>query len=187
MRDSDERGRGRPWSVPVPIHDIPETGRQFELDADEKTRAAIAAAIGLRALPRLHASFDVTRRGVDGLRVAGRVCATVGQICVVTLDPIENEVEETIELDFVPAAATEEEGAPAKGRRVEVTEDTPDLLHGDTVDLGTVAVEFLILGIDPYPRKPGAVFQTPPAEAENDHPFAALAGLRRGGQSGNAR
>src|SRR5579871_447832 len=148
MRDSDERRRGRPWSVPVSTHDIPDTGRRFELDADETTRAAIAGTIGLRTLPRLYASFDVTRSGADGLRVAGRICATVGQTCVVTLDPIENEVEESIELDFVPAAATDVESAPGKGRRAEVTaEDTPELLHGDSVDLGTVAVEFLILGI----------------------------------------
>ena len=31
------------------------------------------------------------------------------------------------------------------------------------VDLGAVATEFLLLGIDPYPRKPGAVFEAPPA------------------------
>jgi len=188
MRGSDEREPGRPWSVPVSIHDIPETGRRFELEADETIRAAIAAANGLRALPRLHATFEVTRRGADGLRLAGRVCATVGQTCVVTLDPIENEVDESIELDFVPATAADLESASGKGRRVEVTtEDAPELLHGDTVDLGAVAVEFLILGIDPYPRKPGAVFEAPTAEAESDHPFAALAGLRRGGRGGNAR
>jgi len=186
MRYSDEGSPGRLWSVPVSIHDIPETGRRFELDADERIRAAVAAALGLRALPRLQATFDVTRRGGDGLRVVGRVGATVGQTCVVTLEPIENEVEESIELDFVPPVPADLEGAAGKGRHVEVTsEETPELLHGDTVDLGAVAAEFLTLGIDPYPRKPGAVFQAP-TEAEGDHPFAALASLRRGGQGGNA-
>ena len=186
MRDSDEGSPSRLWSLPVSIHDVPETGRRFEIDADETIRAAVATALGLRALPRLQATFDVTRRGGDGLRVVGRVGATVGQTCVVTLEPIENELEESIELDFLPPVPADLEGAAGRGRQVEVTtEETPELLRGDTVDLGAVATEFLILGIDPYPRKQGAVFE-PPAQAEGDHPFAALASLRRGGQGGNA-
>jgi hypothetical protein len=48
------------------------------------------------------------------------------------------------------------------------------------VDLGALATEFLILGLDPYPRKAGAVFQ-PPAPAQPDEsPFAALAKLKKG-------
>src|SRR5262245_1539689 len=81
-----------PWSAPVALHDVPETGRHVDLVADATTRAAMAAAIGLRELPRLEASFDVSRHGREGLRVVGRVSATVGQTCVVTLDPIENDI-----------------------------------------------------------------------------------------------
>ena len=92
-----------PWSVPVAVHDVPETGRRFDLVADQNTRAALAEVIGLRALPRLEASFDVSRHGRDGLRVVGRVSATVGQTCVVTLEPIDNEVDEAVDLVFAPA------------------------------------------------------------------------------------
>jgi hypothetical protein len=53
-------------------------------------------------------------------------------------------------------------------------------LIGDRVDLGAIAVEFLILGIDPYPRKPGVAFEPPAAEDESEHPFAALAALKKG-------
>ena len=48
------------------------------------------------------------------------------------------------------------------------------------IDLGAVATEFLILGIDPYPRKPGAVFEAPAAGEGGGHPFAALAALKKG-------
>ena len=48
------------------------------------------------------------------------------------------------------------------------------------VDLGAIATEFLILGLDPYPRKPGAVFE-PPRERDSDGgAFAALAGWSKG-------
>jgi hypothetical protein len=169
----------RPWSAPVALADVPETGRHFDLSADERTRTAIARLAGLRAVPRLEAAFDVTRRGRDGLRVVGCVSATVGQTCVVTLEPVDNEIEEHIDLTFAPAATP---ALPDSGKvQVEVrADDLPEALVGGVVDLGAIAVEFLMLGIDPYPRKPGAVFESPQSDDRSAHPFAALAALKKG-------
>src|SRR6478735_4621809 len=75
-----------PWSVPVVVAEVPDTGRHVELEPDEATRQAIAQEAGLVALPRLVANFDLARRGADSLRVEGRVTATVIQNCVVTLE-----------------------------------------------------------------------------------------------------
>jgi uncharacterized metal-binding protein YceD (DUF177 family) len=168
-----------PWSVPVAVRDIPETGRRFELVADENIRAAVAHAIGQRALPRLAASLDVSRQGRDGLRVVGRVSATVGQNCVVTLEPIENEIDEAVDLVFAPAVALEASDESDVHSRV-VDDDAPEPLVGGTVDLGVVATEFLSLGIDPYPRKADAAFAALAAEDDTPHPFAALAALKKG-------
>ena len=56
-------------------------------------------------------------------------------------------------------------------------------LIGGAVDLGALAVEFLMLGLDPYPRKPGAVFEEPPQDRKAEAgAFAALAKLK--GQDG---
>ena len=94
-----------PWQVAVAIKDVAETGQHFDLVADNDVRAAVARVVGLRDLPRLEAIFDVTRQGADGLRVSGRVLATVGQNCVVTLEPLANEVEEDVDLLFAPPPA----------------------------------------------------------------------------------
>jgi uncharacterized metal-binding protein YceD (DUF177 family) len=180
-RTMNERRREGHWSVPVTIHEVPATGRRFELTADEATRAAIAKSADLRALPRLEAAFDLSRHGAEGLRVVGRVSASVGQACVVTLDPIENEVEETVDLVFVPGAASAvDDAAAGRDGREEAANEAPEPLLNDTVDLGAIATEFLILGIDLYPRKADAAFQAPPTEDKTEHPFAALAALRRG-------
>ena len=40
-------------------------------------------------------------------------------------------------------------------------------------------MEFLLLGIDPYPRKQDAVFASAPAGDPAARPFAALASLKR--------
>ncbi len=163
-----------PWNVPLAVSDVPETGRRIELSADASVRTAVAKLAGLRDLPRLEAVFDVTLHGHGGLRVCGHVLATVGQTCVVTLDPIDNEIAESIELVFSPAAAQLAAGAESED------DEAPEPLIGGVIDLGAIATEFLLLAIDPYPRKPGAVFEAPPADHSTAHPFAALAALKKG-------
>jgi uncharacterized protein DUF177 involved in 23S rRNA accumulation len=110
------------------------------------------------------------------------VSATVGQTCVVTLEPIDNEIEEAVDLTFAPAAAAAASAPDESGTRTRMAaDDAPEPLLGGVVDLGVVATEFLTLGIDPYPRKSGAEFAAP-ATGDGDaaHPFAALAALKKG-------
>jgi len=168
-----------PWHVPVAVEDVGETGQRFDLVADADTRAAVARVARLRDLPRLEANFEVTRRGAGGLRVAGRVSATVGQACVVTLEPLANEVDEEVDLVFAPKPAGERESGESETPR-EWSHETEPLIGG-SIDLGALVTEFLILGLDPYPRKPGAVFQPPPDAKPNEGPFAALAALKKDG------
>jgi hypothetical protein len=168
----------RPWSVPVRLDEIPETGLHLDLEADAGARAAVTAAAGVNDVPQLLAAFDVTRHGRDGLRVVGSVTARVCQTCVVTLEPIENEIEEGVDLVFVPPSALGRV-AHEVNLGAEAVEP-PEPLIGGVVDVGALATEFLILGIDPYPRKPGAVFEPPISADAGSHPFAALAALRSG-------
>jgi hypothetical protein len=166
-----------PWHVPVVVEEVPETGQHVDLAADAVARGAVAKVAGLRELPRFEASFDITRRG-GGLHVVGWISATVGQNCVVTLEPLANEVEETIDLVFEPAQRLAA-SAENEGQQHSVKWDDPEPLVGGVVDLGALATEFLILGLDPYPRKPDAVFE-PPQDAKRDQgPFAALGRLAK--------
>jgi hypothetical protein len=168
-----EKSTPVPWRVPVAVEDIGEEGRHFALVADSDARAGIARMTGLRGLPRLEADFQVTPQGSDGLRVVGRVSATVGQTCVVSLEPLANTIEEDVDLLFIPRSTPEPTGVEIeKGAKW----DEPEALIGGVVDLGVVATEFLILGLDPYPRKPDAVFEPPQDLKPDGGPFAALAG-----------
>jgi hypothetical protein len=167
-----------PWHVPVALDDVSEEGQHLDLAADAQTRAAVAQVAGLRDLPRLEASFDLSRHG-RGLHVIGRVSATAGQTCVVTLEPLINEVGEEIDLLFEPplVVAPDLEADDVVERKLD--DNTEPLLDGK-VDLGALATEFLILGLDPYPRKPGAVFQPPADTSVDEGPFAALNALKKG-------
>jgi hypothetical protein len=165
------------WSFPVALADVPDTGRRVDFAADERTRDEVAKAAGVIGLPRLEASFDLTKHGHDALRAVGRVVARVRQNCVVTLDPIESEVDEPIDVVFTEAGNAAEKPKRASYQSIDA-DDPPETMHGGVVDLGAVATEFLLLGIDPYPRKEGVTFDAPAEPDPSAHPFAALAALK---------
>jgi uncharacterized metal-binding protein YceD (DUF177 family) len=175
---SKHRQLEQPWRFPVAVSDVPETGKRIELVADQATRAAVASLAGLAGLPRLQARFDLSRQGHDGLRVLGRVEATVEQNCIVTLEPMKTELDEAVDLVFTATLAM---GPPSRAEQIHILDDEepPQALENGTVDLGALATEFLLLGIDPYPRKEGAVFDAPPTDLAEAHPFAALAALKK--------
>jgi uncharacterized metal-binding protein YceD (DUF177 family) len=164
-----------PWSVPVTVENIPDTGLHMEIEAPAAVRAAVAELAAVRDMAQLSAVFDLTRQGA-GAHVSGRVSALVGQTCVVTLEPIESKLDEAIDVSFGPPGA-----APSKD-----TDEPPEPLTNGRVDLGALATEFLILGIDPYPRKQGVQFAPPKVEEAGEHPFAVLAPLKKSSGGGES-
>jgi Large ribosomal RNA subunit accumulation protein YceD len=173
--------RADPWSVPVAVVQIPDTGLHRDIEAGPAVRQAMADVSGLREILSASASLDVTPKGGGRFHVLGRVRAQIGQTCVVTLDPILNDIDEPIDLIFAPP-----EQIPALSDLVDEAgesdaeiPDPPEPIEHGMIDLGRLATDALFLGIDPYPRKPDAVFEPPMvAEDPEDHPFAALKALR---------
>jgi len=172
-----------PWSMPVIVAQIPEAGQRVEIEADAATRAALAAMADLPHITSARATFDLQHGRRGSVEVSGRVRASIGQICVVTLDPVENEIDESFDLTFVPdeghEAATAQRPAPTPASPDEEVEDPPELIENGRIDLGQLAAEYLFLGIDPYPRKPDAVFEPQVTGPDpEEHPFAALQVLK---------
>jgi uncharacterized metal-binding protein YceD (DUF177 family) len=170
-----------PWSVPIAVLQIPDTGLHRDLEADQATRAAMAEVAGLREIISANASLDVTPDRDGRFHVTGRVRARIGQTCVVTLDPIENDIDEPIDLMFAPPeqipvlADLVDEAAESDSE----IPDPPEPIENGFIDLGRLATDALLLAIDPYPRKPDAVFKPViTAPDPEDHPFAALRALK---------
>ena len=172
-----------PWRVPVIVAQIPDTGLHREIEASAAERKVMAEVAGVREILSANASFDVVPKSGGRLHVTGHVRARVGQTCVVTLDPIENEIEEEVDLIFAPEAEARrladliEEGQDDE-EPPEVA-DHPEAIVNGIIDLGRLATDALFLAIDPYPRKPGAVFEAEVVALDpEDHPFAALKALQ---------
>ena len=171
-----------PWSVPVVVAQLPDTGLHRDIEADPAARASMADVGGLREVLSASASLDVTPQNGGRVHVTGRVRARIGQTCVVTLDPIENEIDEPIDLEFAPPEQIPQLSDLVDDAAESDTEipDPPEPIINGAIDLGRLATDALFLAIDPYPRKPDAVFEAPrPQDDPAANPFAALAALKK--------
>ena len=126
------------------------------------------------------------REGAEGLRVTGRVAARVRQVCVVSLDEFASDIDEPVDVRFVPEVEAETlaaaHAARSPGADDDEADDLPDPIIGGRIDLGALVAEALVLGLDPYPRKPGVAFSEPALpepDAPAASPFAVLRDLKR--------
>lgn len=164
-----------PLSRPISVADVGPDGLVVEIVADAAERAAVAAANEALAVETLRAKVMLRPFGKDGVAVAGRVDAEVRRTCVVTLEPFVETVSEPIDVRFAPA---QEVSQVEEGGEIDLgPNDPPDPFVGGVIDVGAVVSEFLTLGLELYPRKPGAAFELPSASDAGD--ASAFAELRK--------
>ncbi len=169
------------WPLTVRFEDVARRTqtdplhRRIDLGAAE--RREVARDLGLEGLNRLEADVRLSAWH-DGLRIEADWRGNVTQICGIGLDPFDSALSGAFTVDVVPAGSLH---APVADD-VEIVldlevDDPPDVIEGDTVDVGAYLIEHLALEIDPFPRKPGAEFMPPEAEPESS-PFAVLRAIK---------
>jgi uncharacterized metal-binding protein YceD (DUF177 family) len=177
-------------SRPFSVTKISDDGEAFHFEATPEERAALARRFDLVELPSLEVEgeirvFDHGRRA----RVEGVIRARVVQTCVVTLDPVPAEVEDSFVRTYTSTPARPSGVEPETVLDLDA-EDPPEPLEGGLVDIGEAVAETLGLALDPYPRAPGAglgeggaVFGEAaetgddPPENKRESPFSVLKGL----------
>lgn len=157
-----------PLSRLVDVRRLPQGRGAVTVEASPAECAALARDFAIPAIRDLVGRFDIAGP-TSRLVVTGLVEAVVTQVCTVSLEPFEAAVREPVAVVLTDADPLE--GADAEGAEV------PDPIVGGRVDFGALTAEFLALGIDPYPRKPGISFEPVRAGADAG-PFDALRHLR---------
>ncbi len=122
----------------------------FEIEAGPEERGAVARRLDLLQLEELVAKGTVEAGTGGVVRVRGALQARLRQRCVVTLEPVEAELDAGFDRLFLRG------GAPAAQVTIDPEEEEPEPLLGDLLDLGELVTEELALAIDPYPRHPDA-------------------------------
>ena len=163
------------------VGDIPPSGRPIHLAADEAERAAIAERLGLADLTTLTLNGSLKRGGKGSARFEGTLQARATQTCIVTLDPVPAAVAEDLAIRLVS------EDQLRDAVELEVDPDEPDIepLSDGMIDLGELAVQYLAVSLDPYPRSADAPALAPDqgqeeeeGEAAAESPFAVLRKLK---------
>jgi uncharacterized metal-binding protein YceD (DUF177 family) len=153
------------FSRPLQVDRVPKLGSHERLTADSKECDALAARVGI---PKIHSCGGFLKvspwRG-GGLKITGNLEAEVDQISVVSLETFTEKVNFQVERFFLPQRESQSTG-----------EEDVDVIENGSVDLGEILAETLALELDPYPRKPGEVFNDviESVEPEKVSPFTKL-------------
>lgn len=185
MSDSDT-----PFTAPFDLGTVRDRAVEVSLEPRPAERAGIAHWLGIEELVSLKAVIRLSRSGADEYAYRGHFEADVVQACVITLAPVPSHLSGEIHRKFKvlprPSARRRKsaiEPPPAIPAIIDLSaadEDSPELLDQPVLDLAAPVLEELSLGLDPYPKAPGAAFEVPPeplAPAEN--PFAVLETLKK--------
>lgn len=153
---------------------------ELEIVATAAERRALARRCALVSLDGLQAQLTVRREASGDIVVSGHLQAELVQECVVTLEPVGESVSAPFEERYTLRPA-EPVGDLALGPD---DAEPPEVIEGETIDLGELVAQFLSLSINPYPRsrEADALADQHLGETPREGPFAILAKLRQSGQ-----
>lgn len=170
-----------PFSYRVKVGHVSNNPVTVTITADAAELVALARQWDVPEVRSFAAEFQIQRWKRDGVRLKGRVQADIVQACVVTLEPVEDKIDEPVDAVFVPEGSKLARAPNIEGGEMLLDPDGPDspeTFEGDAIDAGAVAAEYAAMAIDPYPRKAGAMFSAHVESSEEDDakpsPFAAL-------------
>ncbi|MEO0342266.1 MAG: DUF177 domain-containing protein [Pseudomonadota bacterium] len=156
-------------------------GIAFEaaLTADEI--ADLIDKLGVRALSKLRFQGEFLPHSDGSILLRGQLGASVGQNCIITLQPMTTRIDTKFERQFVALSKHDDPEA-----EIELLDDDPEDILPNRFVLFDILTEALALEIPEYPRASGAAledaqFTEPgkkPMTDEDARPFASLSALR---------
>ncbi len=162
------------------------------VEASPAECANVAAACKIERLSDFSYTYRLQPLTEGRFLLNGNYRANVTQACVITLEPVDEHIDEAFSVELWPEdqiAAEESAGTLVDNCNTEEAgndvcladlPDPPEPIVNGRFDLGAFVAEELAAAINPYPRKENAVFSwTDPTDApEKTGPFATLAKLR---------
>ena len=159
--------------------EIPAAGYELDIVPGLEELRALAEWADVDEVPSLKAHVSVRAQSKTRFFEEIQLDADVVQSCVVTLQPVRTHIARSFTrvLHLRPGVERFADGGQVAA--TVVAEDSPDEIDSPVYDLGTPLREELALAIDPYPRAPGVVFESPADEDRPESPFAALRKFKR--------
>jgi hypothetical protein len=131
-------------------------GESLSLEATEGERAALARRLGVEGVRSLTARLAVAPKAKGAVEVRGRVRASLDRTCVVSLEPLVEEIDAPFAILFRPEGSEEPELA------IDADAEDEEPYRGGVIDLGEAVSQTLALALDPWPRAEGAALPEKP-------------------------
>ncbi len=177
------------WSHFIESERVSEKPWVIELVLGDEAKPALVKRLGLHGIDNMKAELRLQRQQVNKvIHITGRITANLQQKCVVSMEPVEEHVEDEFEawyaepnqaVSFTKArrermSAKEQEEQPI----LEEFDDPEPVIDGK-IDLGELVTQYLSLALNPYPRAEGVDYKAEASlevaeEGTYDNPFAAL-------------
>ena len=135
------------------------SGEQVELSTNVEQRAALAKALGILEVTSFKSDLRIAQWKKVGVQFSGRISIEVVHSCVVSLEPVPRKMELEILRQFLPPGKTARKNERFDGEELIIdphSEDEPDELEGNQLDLWEVIVEEIFLNLDEFPRSESA-------------------------------
>lgn len=162
------------FSQIVNVRDLPKDGAKYSISVNSEDCIKLATRFGLVQINKLNAKLRLDRQARSAVRLSGKIEAQITQTCVVTLEPVREDISVDIDIIFRPNF---DEFTLDNSEFDSALDFEP--LPGDTLDLGEIVSEELALSINPYPRVAGAPLIGPNSNDERSKkPFAALSAIK---------
>tara|TARA_R110001592_G_scaffold79054_1_gene236700 strand:- start:33380 stop:33985 length:606 start_codon:yes stop_codon:yes gene_type:complete len=189
MTDHDSASPAQEWSYHFLSDDVDQVPVQITISAPESTFPLLCNRLGLHSIEGIKADLTLSRNTVTKvITVDGRIQADVHQRCVVTDEPVLENVDDTFEAWFSEPSnavsftkAKRERTATIERNEQSMLEeyDDPEEVIGGKIDLGELVTQHLSLSLSPYPKCEGVAYDTQEAGLKDDdamyeNPFAAL-------------
>ncbi len=188
--DTDEPIQENEWSHFIESEKIGLKPMTIALELEHNNLPQLCKRLGLHSINDLRADLTLVRNQINKvIHIEGRIQATIEQECVVTMEPVSEQVSDEFEAWFAePSQAVS--FTKAKRERMSLKEqdeqpiieefDDPEAVIDGKIDLGELVTQHLSLALNPYPRAESAEFGEKNVGLEDapdgtyDNPFAAL-------------
>jgi len=177
------------FSFLVNCNKLQDTGKNFEIEANDQQCKALAKRFDLISLDRLKLKAFVSRQSTEVVRLQCNFCACYVQKCVVSLKPLKKNIECKFERIYSSKIVDifDDESEPQEEyiQKSVDFQDPPDPLTNGCFNLGESVAEQLSLEIDPFPRCVNVDFdgfsssQGEQSNENNVSPFAILEQLKK--------
>ncbi len=178
------------FSRPIDVTTVGKNGRQFNFQATEAEKTALALRFDILEIIRLNANADITpaKKGQYKLMVSYNV--KLNQACSISLETVTDDVSGnfTVILQHPPREPNKQSQKEEGEIDFDYEESDIEYINSNLVDVGELIAQYISLEINPYPRKSGAtgeelgqkIIQEEDANLsqEKKSPFAVLKSLK---------